>query len=397
MAGQVIKKGDRKWLVRIFMGRDGNGKRQYFNKLIQGNKKEADTFLSRTLTDISQGTFVAPSRQTVSEYLDLWLKNSAKQKLSNRTYQHQVFCLDRYVRPKLGAKYISSLQPLDVQELYTELSNKGLGSRTVQIVHNILNRAFKQGVKWRVMATNPAELADKPKQVRREMQFLAPEQANAFIEAAKGDLYFVYFALALDTGARPSELLGLQWKDIDFEQGHISIQRSLEYPDYSNEFQFVEPKTARSRRSIKMSQKCLVHLRAHRKAQGIIRLKKGAAWQDYDLVFATRDGKPTQARNILRRHLRPILKAAALPQTLNLYSLRHTCATLLLSAGVNPKIVSERLGHASIVLTLDTYSHVLPNMQQSAADELEKILFGNFGTPLAHQKEKAAFQPPVTC
>jgi integrase len=257
--------------------------------------------------------------------------------------------------------------------------------------------AFKQGVKWRVMATNPAQFADKPKQVRREMQFLAPEQAAAFIEAAKGDLYFVYFALALDTGARPSELLALQWKDIDFEQGHISIQRSLEYPDYSNEFQFVEPKTARSRRSIKISKQNLIHLREHRKAQGVIRLKKGAAWQAYDLVFATRDGKPTQARNILRRHLRPILKAAELPQTLNLYSLRHSCATLLLSAGVNPKIVSERLGHASIVLTLDTYSHVLPNMQQSAADELEKILFGEFGTLLAHQKGKAAFQPPVSC
>lgn len=305
-------------------------------------------------------------------------------------HNHQVFCLDRYVRPKIGARYLTTLQPLDIQELYTELSEKGLGARTIQIVHNILNRAFNQGVKWRVMASNPAQLADKPKQVRREMQFLSPEQAAKFMEAAQGDLYFLYFALALDTGARPSELLGLQWKDIDFAQGHISIQRALEYPDYSNEFQFIEPKTARSRRSIKISKQNLIYLREHRKAQGVVRLKKGAAWHPYDLVFATRDGKPTQARNILRRHLRPILKAAELPQTLNLYSLRHTCATLLLSAGVNPKIVSERLGHASIVLTLDTYSHVLPNMQQSAADELEKILFGNFGTPLAHQKEKAA-------
>jgi integrase len=133
----------------------------------------------------------------------------------------------------------------------------------------------------------------------------------------------------------------------------------------------------------------LNYLREHRRQQAEARLKAGSDWQAYDLVFCTREGKPLQARNILRRHMRPILKRAELP-ILNLYSLRHTCATLLLSAGVNPKIVSERLGHASIVLTLDTYSHVLPDMQQTAADKLEKILFSETGTLLAHQKEKAA-------
>jgi integrase len=389
MAGQIIKKGDKKWLVRIFMGRDGNGKRQYFNKLIHGNKKDASDYLSRTITEISQGTFVAPSKTTLDEYLDGWLKNSAKQKLTERTYTHQVFCLNRYVRPKLGAKKISALQPLELQELYTEMRERGLGPRTIQIVHNILNRAFNQAVKWRVMASNPAPLADRPKQERREMQALSPEQAARFLDAAKGDRYYLYFALALDTGSRPSELLALQWKDIDFEQGRITIQRSLEYPDYSNEFRFVEPKTPRSRRSITISKVNLNYLREHRRQQAEVRLKAGSGWQAYNLVFCTREGKPLQARNILRRHLRPILKRAELP-VLNLYSLRHSCATLLLSAGVNPKIVSERLGHASIVLTLDTYRHVLPDMQQAAADKLEKILFSEAGTLLAHQKEKAA-------
>jgi len=239
------------------------------------------------------------------------------------------------------------------------------------------------------MVSNPAQFADKPKQERREMQALAPDQAAKFLQAAREDRYFPYFSLALDTGARPSELLRLQWKDIDFEQCRITIQRTLEYPDYSNEFRFTEPKTSRSRRSITISQLNLNHLREHRKQQAETRLKVGSDWQAYDLVFCTREGKPLQARNILRRHMRPILKQAELPE-LNLYSLRHSCATLLLSAGVNPKIVSERLGHASIVLTLDTYSHVLPNMQKMAAEELEKILFGEVSTLLAHQKEKAA-------
>ncbi len=269
------------------------------------------------------------------------------------------------------------------------MRERGLRPRTIQIVHNILNRAFNQAVKWRVMVSNPAQFADKPKQERREMQALAPDQAAKFLRAAREDRYFLYFSLALDTGARPSELLGLQWKDIDFEQCRITIQRTLEYPDYSNEFRFTEPKTPRSRRSITISQQNLNHLREHRRQQAETRLKAGSDWQAYDLVFCTREGKPLQARNILRRHMRPILKQAELPE-LNLYSLRHSCATLLLSAGVNPKIVSERLGHASIVLTLDTYSHVLPDMQQMAAEKLEKILFAEVGTLLAHQKEKAA-------
>lgn len=155
---------------------------------------------------------------------------------------------------------------------------------------------------------------------------------------------------------------------------------------------FVEPKTSRSRRSITISQVNLNLLREHKKVQAEKRLKKGAEWHQHDLVFCTRLGLPIQARNILRRHLRPILKVAKLPETLNLYSLRHSCATLLLSAGVNPKIVSERLGHASIVLTLDTYSHVLPDMQQSASDKLEKMLFAQTAESEESraEKEKAA-------
>src|SRR5262249_18306324 len=137
--------------------KDGNGKRRYYSKLIHGSKKKAEDFLSRTLTAISMGTFVIPSTKTLDEYLNDWLKNSAKQKLGERTYRHQVFCLTRYVRPILGARKLSSLTPLDIQELYTDMRENGLGPRTIQIVHNILNRAFSQAVKWRMLVFNPAQ------------------------------------------------------------------------------------------------------------------------------------------------------------------------------------------------------------------------------------------------
>lgn len=376
MAGQIIKKGDRKWLVRVFLGRDGqSGKKRYFNKQVTGSKKDAQNYLNRVLSSIDEGVFVPPSKETIGEYLDEWLKNSARQKWSDRTYRDYTYYIDRHVRPALGLRKLSALQPLDIQELYTAMATKGLSPRSIQIVHNILHSALKQAVKWRMLSRNPAEYVERPKQTRREMMAMSPEDAAKFLGAAQADRYYVFFSLGLDTGARPSELLALQWKDVDFEQGTVTIQRTLDYPESGGEFQFIEPKTPRSRRQIKISSTNVGNLREHRRIQSEQRLKVGPDWQNYDLVFSTSEGKPLQRRNILRRHLRPILKKAGLSEELNLYSLRHSCATLLLSAGVNPKIVSERLGHASIVLTLDIYSHVLPSMQQTAADKLENLLF----------------------
>lgn len=376
MAGQIIKKGDRKWLVRVFLGRDSqSGKKRYFNKQVTGTKKDAQNYLTKVLSTIDEGVFVPPSKETFGDYLNDWLKNSARQKWSDRTYRDYTYYIDRHVRPSLGLKKLSSLQPLDVQELYTEMAAKGLSPRTIQIVHNIINSALKQGVKWQLLSRNPAQYVDRPKLVRREMMALSPEDVMKFLKAAQGDRYYLLFSLGLDTGARPSELLALQWKDIDFEQGMVTIQRSLDYPEYEGEFQFIEPKTSKSRRQIKIASTSVSNLKEHRRIQSEQRLKVGPQWNNFDLVFSTSEGKPIQRRTILRRHLRPILKKAELPAELNLYSLRHSCATLLLSAGVNPKIVSERLGHASIVLTLDTYSHVLPSMQQTAAEKLETLLF----------------------
>jgi integrase len=376
MAGQLIRKGDRKWLVRVFLGRDGQtGQKRYFSKQITGTKKDAQNYLNKVLHSIDDGVFVAPSKDTVGEYLDEWLKNSARQKWSDRTYRDYTNQIDRHVRSSLGLRKLSALQPLDIQELYTTMAVKGLSPRSIQIIHNILNSALKQAVKWRLLSRNPAQYVDRPKQVRREMMAFSPEEASRFLEAARHDTYYTFFSLALDTGARPSELLALQWKDIDLEQATVTIQRTLDYPEYGGVFQFIEPKTSRSRRQIRISSTNILNLREHRRIQSELRLKAGPNWHNFDLVFSTSEGKPIQRRNILRRHFKPILKKAGLSTTLNLYSLRHSCATLLLTAGVNPKIVSERLGHASIVLTLDTYSHVLPSMQQAAADKLENLLF----------------------
>jgi integrase len=171
---------------------------------------------------------------------------------------------------------------------------------------------------------------------------------------------------------RPEEYLALQWKDVDFERGTAQVKRAL--VRHKGSWSFEDPKTARSRRTIYLPAALLQKLAAHKRKQSESRLKLGAAWQAHDLIFCSDEGTPLFIPNITYRYYRPILTKANLPR-IRLYDLRHSCATLLLAAEENPKIVSERLGHSTIVLTLDTYSHVLPTMQQGATARLEKMLY----------------------
>lgn len=374
MAGQIIKRGDDTWLVRIFMGRDAQGKRRYMNKTIKGKKRDAETYLSKTATSISTGTFVEPSALSVGEYLDRWLHTVARHRVRERTFVDYSELIDRYVRPSLGEKRLSDLRPLHIQSLYTELQERGL-SRTARYTHAVLSSALKQAVKWLMLAQNPASLVDVPKAVRREMQALSPEEAKRFLAESSKDRWGALFTLALSTGMRPEEYLALQWKDIDLSKGIATVQRALTWNRKGGGWKFTQPKTTRSRRNIPLSASVMSALMTHRRKQAEERLKAGAAYQNHDLVFATIEGTPLMMRNLLRRHFRPILKRAQLPENIRLYDLRHSCATLLLAANEHPKVVSERLGHASVTLTLDTYSHVLPSMQQAASEKLESLLF----------------------
>lgn len=184
------------------------------------------------------------------------------------------------------------------------------------------------------------------------------------------------FEVALVTGMRPEEYLALRWSDIDFERGTATVRRAL--VRHKKEFTFEEPKTARSRRSIPLPKPLIQKLARHKREQAERRLKAGCGWGNYDLVFCSETGTPHSVPNLTYRYFRPILTKAKLPR-IRLYDLRHTCATLLLIAEENPKVVSERLGHSTIVLTLDTYSHVLPTMQQGATARLELMLYNKGG------------------
>lgn len=375
MAGQIIKRGDNTWLVRIFTGRDAQGKRRYVNKTIRGNKKDANNYLSKTLTAMSTGTFVEPVKLTVDEYLNRWLKMAAKPRLRERSFDDYSEKLDRYVRPLIGARKLSDVRAIDVQTIYSRMSGRDLSPRTIRYTHAILGSAFKQAVRWNMLPRNPCDAVELPRMERKEMQALSPEEVGRFLTAGTEDEYSTLFAFAVATGMRPEEYLALKWSDVDLEGRIASVTRTLVWRKGGGWY-FGEPKTARSRRTVTFPEPLAKLLRAHRSKQAEIRLKTGAAYANDNLVFATLEGTPLSLRNLTQRHFKPILKRAKLSESLRLYDLRHTCATLLLAANEHPKVVSERLGHASITLTLDTYSHVLPTMQQAASDKLERILYG---------------------
>lgn len=362
------------WWARLTFV-DAAGKRRNIRRRVE-NRTEGKELIKQLIRELedSDDTIIDSTRLTVNDYFDQWLAASAKPRLSERTYADYEDLLRRYIKPALGRKKLLDLKALDIQSLYSSMLARKLSARTVRYTHAVIFSALKQAVKWGMIVRNPAAMVDLPKQARKEMQALSPEEATRFLEAAKSDRWGLLFAFALMTGTRPEEYLAVQWKDIDFRQGIVIIQRTVCWRRREGGWYFGEPKTSRSRRSIPLPTFIMNGLSEHKRKQAEERLKAGAEYKNLDLVFATAEGGPLMPQNLLRRHFKPILKLAELPETIRLYDLRHSCATLLLSNQENPKVVSERLGHASITLTLDVYSHVLPSMQQSATQKLESLL-----------------------
>lgn len=379
-SGYIKRKREGVYLVSIFLGRDANGKRRYVAKQIKGTIKDAQKYLHTALSDRDKGIFVEPTALTVNAYLNKWLEAAARPRVSRRTADGYASLLERYIRAPLGHKRLDKLQPLAIQKVYGEMQTRGLSARVVRHTHSALHNALKQACKWGLIARNPSDLVELPKVPHTERRVLSPDEAASFLEAAAVMPHGLIFEFALLTGMRPEEYLALQWSDVDFERSTAQVRRAL--VRHKKSWSFEEPKTARSQRTVYLPAPLLQKLAAHKRRQAEARLKLGPAWQAFDLVFCGAEGTPLSIPNITYRYFRPILTKAKLPR-IRLYDLRHSCATLLLIAEENPKVVSERLGHSTIVLTLDTYSHVLPTMQQGATARLEKLLYEKRGAQRA--------------
>jgi integrase len=294
-----------------------------------------------------------------------------------------------HIKPTLVGIKLDRLTSLHVHNLYREELGSGLSPRMVQPVHTTLHKALEQAVADDLIPRNVTEAVKAPRPVVKEMQPLSPDQAKAFLEAARGEKLEALHVLALTTGMRQGELLGPKWDDIDLQTGTLHIQRSLSTA-MGEGFSFNPPKTTRIRRSIKIPKLALRTLRRHRVVQLEERMKDGDLWKDHDLVFTTGFGTPISRADLITRSFKPLLLRAVLPDR-RFHDLRHTCATLLLGKGVHVKLVQELLGHSTIAITLDTYSHVLPGMGDGVADTIDetfgrrvavKGLRRNAGAPL---------------
>lgn len=368
------KKKDAGYWVRISYT-DPTGKRRTVKRRAATitDAKELQKKLNNQL-DGNLEAFSEGGKTAVGDYLDRWLRDVAKPRLSARTFKDYQSICESYLKPALGSKRLANLKAPAIQALYTELLEKELSPRTIQYIHVVLRSALKQAVKWRLLVYNPTDAVELPRQKRNEMKALSPAEAAKFLEAASKDRYGTLFAFALATGMRPGEYFGLQWKDIDLEAGTVTVRRTVNREGKGGGWSFGEPKTSKSRRTITLPGTIVAALKDHRKAQNE-EVRKRKDYVDHDLVFCSEKGTPLELRNLVLRHFKPILTAAGLSEDIRLYDLRHSCATLLLTADENPKVVSERLGHANIGLTLDVYSHVLPTMQRKAAEKLEGLLF----------------------
>lgn len=358
--GTISRRKDGRWEGKYTVHTPAGPKRR---ALYGQTRAEVAEKLAKAISDRSSGlsNFDAGSI-TVGEYLERWLNDSAKGSVRASTHVSYEGQLRRYVVPVLGNVKLKKLTAAHVQGLYRSMQDSGLSPRTVRYAHAVLRRALKQAMRWGMIPRNPCDDADPPKAGRDEMKPLDREQARQLISVARsdGDRLEALWLLALHTGMRPGELLGLKWEDVDLEARTLLVRRTL-----SPQGVFAAPKTARSRRRIDLTTGSIETLRRHRKAQLEERLARAGLWQDQDLVFPSSVGTPLSHRNAVRA-FKSLLQRAKLPETTRFYDLRHTCATLLLSRNVHPKYVQELLGHASIALTLDTYSHVLPGMGGAA-------------------------------
>lgn len=376
MAGNITKRGEGVYRIRISMGTDANGRRRVHCATVHGTRKQAESYVTKILRDRDLGKLADPTRMNLNEFLDDWLASVAKPRLAERTFEDYQEILKRYVREALGSLTLNKITTKTIQDFYRMLGEKkGLHANTIRKTHAVLTTALSYAVRVGYMPFNPADNTDLPRVKRREVVPVDIETARKFLAVAENDPHGLAHVLAISTGLRPQEYLALKWSDLDAVTGDLLVTRTLVRPRKGGGWRFEDMKTAQSRRTILLPPALLPMLRQHKARQAEHRLKRGAKWHDHGLIFCAVNGEPWNQANLNNRHFKRLVKAAGLPETLVPYSLRHGLATILLQKGEHARIVADQLGHASTRLTLDTYSHVTHGMRRGATMKVQEALF----------------------
>jgi len=371
MRGHIKQRAKGSYSIKISLGKDpatGKYKSQWFT--VKGSKKDAEKRLSELLHQLDTGNYMRPGKTTVAEYLQRWLADYAKPNLSPRSYERYAGIIRQHLIPDFGNIQLSQLRPEHLQKHYSSGLNSGLSARTVRYHHALIHIALQTAVKWGLVSRNVADAVEPPKFKRPQMQTWNEDEVNCFLEAAKGTQYYALFYTALFTGMRRSELLALRWQDIDFIYGQIYVTRSLHHLK-DGSYVFTQPKSERSRRTIALPPSAFLVLSEYRKVKDTDALLLDKPITDADLAFSNL-GKPLRPNTVTYAWVRIAARAGV--KVIRLHDARHTHASLMLKQGIHPKVVQERLGHASIQMTLDTYSHVAPGIQEAAAQSFDKLL-----------------------
>ena len=355
---------------------DAGERRRFYGR----TRAEANAKLQAALGAVRAGLPVPTDRLTVAEYLDDWLTgaNRSLRPSTASTYERHIRL---HILPTLGRLPIARLRPEHLDRLYAGLLAKGLSRTSVQHIHAILRRSLSQATRRGVIARNPTDLVDPPGRDHPEMQVLSIDQARALLATARtgrhAELEALY-VLALTTGMRRGELIALRWADVDVVKRTLTVTGTLQrvkHSDGTSTLERAQPKTKTSMRQIPLTAAAVNALKRHAQRQGQQRAVAGSEWTDTGLVFTNERGGAVEPRNLLSRSFAPLLSEAGIPHV-RFHDLRHTAATLMAAQGVHTKVVSEMLGHASVGITLDLYSHVTPSMAQQAVTAMENLFDG---------------------
>lgn len=378
--GSITRRKDGRWQGSVLLGYDpetGKERRKYF---YGETRKEVQQQINKIAVKIQAGTYREPAKITVEEWFTTWHNDYMRLSLRPTTWTSYGYQINGHIIPALGHLKLSQLQTQHIQRLYNEKLKSGrldgreggLTPKSVRFIHTVIHSCLEQARKEGMIAVNPASAVRLPKLERSEIRYLDSGEIREFLEVARDSKHFAAFFLALNTGMRRGEILGLRWKDLNLEEGQLTVNQGLVRVSGKGLI-FQEPKTELSNRTISLSPMVVKVLREHRKKQNEYRLLLGGAYnKDLDLVFANELGNPVCPRAFTRIFER-LLKKAGL-KAVAFHDLRHTFATIALEEGVSVKAVQETLGHHSAAFTMDVYSTVTDKMKREAADKVGGLL-----------------------
>jgi integrase len=367
--GSVFRRSDGKWRGVLDLGwTDGRRTRRW---VFGATEREVLAKLAELREAQRRGQNLSARRYTFGQWLEEWLSVKRRQGTRASTLRGYEWLIRQHIRPGLGGIRLDKLTPTDIRHLVERKAESGLSAQSVRLMHALIRNALADAEREELVHRNVAKQVRPPVTQREEVRVLTVEDARRLVGVIRGDRFEALWVCALTLGLRKGELLGLRWSDIDFGDATLTVRQALQR--VGGHLVLVEPKTARSRRVVPVPPPTLAALCGHRRRQKADQLAAGPAWRDTDLVFATHLGGPLEPRNVNRSWY--AIRSRAGLTGFRLHDLRHSCASFMLAAGASPRTVMKTLGHSQIGLTMNTYTHVLPEIERAAIDAAARVIF----------------------